>query len=670
MSKNSEFFDVKILSLIQDSVSEITDLSFTVYDSNGVLLIPPKSEDKLTTQIKSYTKKEFEEFIREGIEKAVMRRDSFLHKGPANEHHLFISANVDNIKIVFVSNAFYSSKAEFEEFLMKHGERLGFSPSYLEPWLEAVKIKDFPTVQKIADYIKPLFETFLQCSYEKNINYKSYRWSKTLIDVAFSIQLPVTTDEVYSLTLDAILFLFNADTASIMVKEKNVFRTSLSSGKLRSDVKSICIEDHNTMISQSIESSKPLYTNDVVEILRLGFPENITSLHIFPLSHSGSTYGLLVIYNSVISPEESISILEFCKLVSLVLKNLTLQNGYDKCIDNMEILNMAAARLTLQLHNTEALYEAILDIATKLFKAEKGSLMLPENNSLVIKAVKGINKWLAQDIRVKIGEGIAGKVFRDGSPLFASDIEKIELPHIKPKHRYKTGSFISVPLKFGSETIGILNISDRTTGEEFTERDLNLINHFATYASIALKISNYCTLVEQMKELSITDPLTGLFNRRLLRERFIEEIHRSERYDSTFSLAIFDIDDFKLFNDTEGHLAGDTVLKELASIARRCIRLNDILSRFGGEEFAVLMPQTNKEEAFVVAERIRKSIKESSMHKWEKYPRPSITVSIGIASFPHNGRTIDELTEHADVALYKAKSMGKDRTVIYKDQNI
>jgi diguanylate cyclase (GGDEF)-like protein len=670
MAKNSEFFDVQVLSLIQNSVSEITDLSFTVYDCNGVLLIPPKSEDKLTTQIKSYTKKEFEDFISEGIERAVMRQDPFLHKGPASEYHLFISAIVDDIKIVFVSNAFYSSKAEFEEFLMKHGERLGLSPLHLEPWMEAVKIKDFPTVQKMADYIKSLFETFLQCSYEKNINHKSYRWSKTLIDVAFSIQLPVTTDEVYSLILDAILFLFNADTASIMIKEENVFRTSLSSGRLRSDVKSLSIEDHNTMISKSIASSKPLYINDVVEILRLGFPENITSLNIFPLSHSGSTYGLLVIYNSVISPEETISILEFCKLVSLVLKNLNLQNTYDKCIDDMEILNMTAAKLTLQLHNPEALYEAILDTATKFLKAEKGSLMLPENSSLIIKAVKGINKWLAQDIRVKIGEGIAGKVFRDGSPLFARDIKTIKFPDIKPKHHYKTDSFICVPLKFGSETMGILNISDRTTGEEFTERDLNLINHFATYASIALKISNYYNLVEHMKELSITDPLTGLFNRRLLKERFIEEIHRSERYDSTFSLAIFDIDDFKLFNDTEGHLTGDTVLKKIATIARRCIRVNDILSRFGGEEFAVLMPQTNREEAFVVAERIRKSIKESSTQKWEKFPRPSITVSIGIASFPQNGRTIDELTEHADVALYKAKSMGKDRTVIFKDQDV
>ncbi len=669
MSVNPGFFDVQLLSLVRDSVSEITDLSFAIYDCNGVLLIPPKSEDKLTVQIKSYIKKEFEEFIRDGIEKAAMRRDPFLHKGPASEYHLFMSAGVDDLKLVFVSNAFYPSRTEFEDFLIKHGERLGLLPSHLELWLKAVKMKDFQTVEKMAAQIKPLFETFLQCSYEKNLNYKGYRWSKTLIDVVFSIQLPVTTEEVYSLILDVILFLFNVETVSIMVKEKDVFKTLMSSGRLRSDVKFLCLENRNPMISQSIEGCKPVYINDVVEILRFGFPGTITSMYIFPLSHNSSTYGLVVIYNSVISAEESLSILEFCKLVSLVLKNLTLQNAYDKCIDDMEILNIASTKLTLQLHNPEALHEAILDTATKLLKAEKGSLMLFEGDSLVIKVVKGINRLLVQDTRIKRGEGIAGKVFRDGKPLFIRDFEEMELLDIKPKSRYRTGSFMSVPLIFGSETIGILNISDKITGERFTESDLNLINRFASSASITLKIFNYYNLVEQMKELSITDPLTGIFNRRFLRQRFIEEIHRSERYDTIFSLAIFDIDDFKLFNDTEGHLAGDSVLKELARIARRCIRVNDILSRFGGEEFAILMPQTNKEEAFLVAERIRKSIRESSMYKWEKFPRSTITVSMGITSFPHNGKSIDELIKHADIALYKAKSMGKDRTVVYSDQN-
>jgi diguanylate cyclase (GGDEF)-like protein len=665
MDKNYEFFDADTLSIIQNSISALTDLTFSVYDNNGVLLIPAKGEDKLTIQIRSHIREEFEKFVHEGIEKAVLRKDPFFYKGPFNEYHLFISVSVNKTKFIFVSNAFYSSKSEFKEFLIKDGDRLGISSSYPEPWLDAVKIKDLSEAQKIAYHLKTLLETFLKCTYEKNVNYKNYRWAKTLIDVAFSIQMPATEDEVYSLTLDAILFLFNTDTASIMVKEKDAFRTVLSSGRQRKLLMSISIEDYDNIISRSFEGSTPLYIDDTVKIQRFGFPENITSLHIFPLSQNGITYCALVIYNSVISPDESKTIMSFCKLISLILKNLDLQNSFKKCIDDIEVLNITVTKLTSQLHNPEALYEAIIDIATNLFKAEKGSLMLPENNSLRIKAVKGINKWLVQDVRVKIGERIAGKVFKDGSPLFTNEIEKIGIPHIKPGYHYKTGSFMSVPIKFGSETLGVINIADRTTGEKFTDRDLTLINHFANYASIALKISNYYNLIEQMKELSITDPLTGLFNRRFLKERFIEEIHRSERYDSIFSLAILDIDDFKLFNDTEGHLAGDNVLKDLANVARRCIRINDILSRFGGEEFAVLMPQTNKEEAFLVAERIRRSIKEYSMHKWKKFPRPSITISTGIATFPINGRTIDELIEHADIALYKAKSLGKDRTVIY-----
>ncbi len=670
MHKNYEFFDADTLSLIQNSISEITDLSFSVYDNNGVLLIPAKGEDRLTVQIRSTLKGVFEKFIQEGIEKAVLRKEPFLYKGPVNEYHLFVSSSINNIKFIFVSNAFYPSKSEFEEFLMKEGERLGIPASHFGTWFEVAKIKDISAVQKLASHIKILFETFLKCSYERNINYKNYRWAKTLIDVAFSIHIPATEDEVYSLTLDAILFLFNTDTASIMVKEKNIFRTVVSSGRQRVALKSISIEDYENIISNSIESSSPLYIDDMVKVQRFGLPENITSLHIYPLSHSGISFGLLVIYNSAISSEESKIIMGFCKLISLILKNIYLQNAFGKCIDNIDVLNNSVSKLISQLHNPEALHEAILDIATALFKAEKGSLMLPEDNTLVIKSVKGINKWLAQDIRVKIGERIAGKVFKDGIPLFTNDIEKLGLPHIKPGYHYKTGSFMSVPIKFGSETLGVINIADRTTGEAFTERDLILINHFATFASIALKICNYYNLIEKMKELSITDPLTGLFNRRFLKERFIEEIHRSERYDSTFSFAIFDIDDFKLFNDTEGHLAGDNVLKELAGIARRCIRINDILARFGGEEFAILMPQTNKEEAFLVAERIRRSIKESSSQKWKKFPHPCITISIGIASFPINGRTIDELIEHADIALYKAKSLGKDRTVIYNGKNL
>ncbi|BCB95916.1 hypothetical protein JZK55_08380 [Dissulfurispira thermophila] len=479
------------------------------------------------------------------------------------------------------------------------------------------------------------------------------------------MQLPAPANDVHSLIVNALLFLFHIDTVSIMVKEKKLFRTVISSGRLRDNIASICMEDNNYLISRAIEGLKPTSTNDIAEISRLGLPDSVNSMHIFPIACKDCTHGVIVIYNSVISREEAYSILEFCKLVCLVFKANILHNAYDECINDMYILNTSVKKLTPQLHNTDLLYESIVDTATELLTAEKGSLMLPEGDSLLIKAVKGINRWLANGIRIKSGEGIARNVFKNGSPLLVKDISKIEGPRIKPKSHYKTGSFVSVPLKFASETMGVLNVTDKTTGEEFTERDFNLLNHFASYASISLKVSNYYNLAEQMKELSITDHLTGLFNRRYFQERFTEEIHRSERYSLVFSLAMLDIDDFKLLNDTEGHLAGDSVLKELSRIARECLRANDVICRFGGEEFAILMPQTHKEEAFIVTERIRNNIKESFSYRFKKFPHPAITLSIGIASFPDDGKNINDLIKNADTALYKAKELGKDRTIIF-----
>jgi len=636
-----EFIDTRSLSTIQDSISKIRKVAPT--DLPALIL----------------------------GESGTGKEETSVIKGIANQHQFFIPIDVNGFKLVLVSSPFYFIRTEFEDFLIKKGEYFGFLLSHLESWLETINFKDYPSVQKISVHVKSLFETFLQGSYEKNLNRRRYQMAKTMIDLTFNIQLPVPVKDFYASVLDAILFLFNADTVSVMVKEKNFFKTAIASGRLQDDVRTLRMEENNPRIIHSIEGFIPEFTNDVMEISKLGFPEGITSLHIFPLLCRNNTYGVVVIYNSILSREESYSILEFCKLSSLILKNLSLQNARENCIDKITALNTATTKLTPKLYNLDILYETIVDTATELLGSEKGSLMAPEDGSLLIKAVKGINKWLIQDIKIKIGEGIAGKVFEDGEPLLVKDIAKAGLPSVKLRSHYKTGSFVSVPLKFASETIGVLSISDKTTGEEFTEQDLDVLNYFSSHASIALKTSSYYNLAEKMKELSITDPLTGVFNKRYLQERFEEEIHRSERYDLVFSVAIFDIDYFKVFNDTEGHLAGDNVLKELARITNGCLRANDIIARFGGEEFAVLMPQTDndKKEAFVVAERIRENIKASLTRKWEKFPYPSITVSIGVASFPDDGRSIDELIESADRALYKAKAMGRDRTVIFKKEN-
>jgi diguanylate cyclase (GGDEF)-like protein len=517
----TQFIDTQLLSAIQDSISVITDLSFSIYDSKGVLLIPPKNADRLTDHIKlsARGRVNFEEFVHHGIEKTVMRKGSSLFKGPIGEHRLFISAGVGDFKIAFVSNPFYPAISELKDVLTKNSEFLALSQSNVETLLKEVKIKDCLSVQKMATHLKPLFETLLRCSYEKNMNRKSYRWSKTLTDIAVSIQLPETSEEVYSLVLDAILVLFNVDTVSVMIKERNVFNAFLSSGRLRRQVQFLSVEDCNLMIYKSIESCMPAYMHDVAEIRRLGFPEDITSIHIYPLKYIGNTYGVVIIYNSIIAPEESDIILEFCKLVTFVLENVAIQNDYNKCVTDIARLSMTAAQLMPRFHS--------------------------------------------------------------------------------------------------------------------------------------------------LKENSVTDSLTGLYGKEYFQKRFMEEIHRSERYGVVFSFAIIDIDDFRLFNDSEGRLEGDDVLREIAGIARKSIRAYDTVSRFGGEEFSLLMPWTDSEKASAIAERIRKNIKASLVNRWKKLHRPGITVSIGISSFPQNGRSIDELIENAEAALYKAKSMGKDVTFIY-----
>jgi diguanylate cyclase (GGDEF)-like protein len=658
-----QYIDDRSLSILREFLSGITGISPAIYDSQGALLLPPKSYDQLTvrTQSNDSGSQKYTEFIRSGIGKAGKRKDPSLLKGPAGEYYLFIPVVVHDGKLVFVSGSFYLEKSEFKDTLAARSRKPGLSVLHPEPWLKKHEAIDHSTVLAMAMHIKCLAETFLKSSQERNSYCKSYKKKRTLTDILLNFRLPASSVKVYFSVLDTILLLFDVDTASIMVREKDIFKTFVSSGRLRDTMMSLCLEENNPWIVQSIKDLTPVCSNG--NLYKLGLPESITSIHVFPLLHRGTGSRLLVLYNANLSNEESQHILEFCKLMALVFENLDLKDAHDQDMADMELLNAADAKLIPHLHDADVLCETILGNAMEIVKAEKGSLMMSEENSLVIKAVEGVNRWLVQDVEMVKGEGVAGKVFRDGKPFFVKNLGEITLPDFKPRGRYRTGSFMSVPLASGSETMGVLNITDKRTGEEFTERDFHLISAFTSSSSGFLKICNYDILAGRIKEHSAMDALTGLSNRQHFLKRFKEEIRRSERYGSIFSFAIADIDDFRLFNDTEGRLAGDSVLTEIAGIARSSIRGYDILSRFGGEEFGILMPHTGKGDAVGVAERMREKIKNSLMFRWGE--NPVITASIGIASFPHDGKDIEELTESVETALYMAKSTGKDKTIVY-----
>ena len=174
-------------------------------------------------------------------------------------------------------------------------------------------------------------------------------------------------------------------------------------------------------------------------------------------------------------------------------------------------------------------------------------------------------------------------------------------------------------------------------------------------------------LFEQARRMSITDHLTGLRNRRYLDKALTRELALAERYDGSFSLIMLDIDDFKRCNDLHGHLAGDGVLQELARILESHVRQVDVVVRYGGEEFIILLPQTDRKGALEMGERIRRAVREHSFADGKEGNDIRVTISLGIAAHPQDASEASELIARADEALYAAKFAGKDRGCVYSN---
>ncbi|UCD19213.1 MAG: diguanylate cyclase [candidate division WOR-3 bacterium] len=255
-----------------------------------------------------------------------------------------------------------------------------------------------------------------------------------------------------------------------------------------------------------------------------------------------------------------------------------------------------------------------------------------------------------RDLRLRIGEdGITGHVAKTRRMYYSPDVSSD--PH------YVVGipdtrSEVCFPLLTSDRLIGVLDVeSSEVNG--FSQDAIRLLSSLS--AQIAIAIDN-ARLYEETKKLSLTDPLTSLSNRRSF-ELFVEaEIRRAERYRRTFVIMMIDFDNFKNYNDRYGHTAGDIVLQKLSKIMKEVIRDVDFLCRYGGDEFVVILPETDASFALDVAERMRKRIAVQKI-------QPKITLSIGIASFPHDARDKSRLIDLADQACYEAKQRGGNRVI-------
>ncbi len=249
--------------------------------------------------------------------------------------------------------------------------------------------------------------------------------------------------------------------------------------------------------------------------------------------------------------------------------------------------------------------------------------------------------------------GVLEEVVKTGQPFKTTDF--------KPQPQdllldTQTKAILAIPLLMQGTVFGVFYFESPKMGA-FLETEQKILTILANSASLAIENA---MLHNKTEELSVSDELTGAFNYRYFTQSLLEEIKRSKRYRQSLSLMMVDIDWFKKCNDSYGHLFGNLVLKDVVSIIKRCIRDVDILCRYGGEEFIVILPQTNKKDAYAIAERVRFFVQKHSFQDPGMRIKTKLTVSLGVATFPEDATDPDKLILQVDSALYQAKGKGKN----------
>jgi diguanylate cyclase (GGDEF)-like protein len=410
------------------------------------------------------------------------------------------------------------------------------------------------------------------------------------------------------------------------------------------------------VLRESPEGFKPAGTirKQLAEV-----PEKTAEL--FPLIVGDEVKAALLVGDTELTDERRRAISTYCREIALPLEVLRLRHELEQRARFAEHLQTFGERINTA--GAGETYDAILRMSADLLHAERGSLLLFDeaSNELAVKAAVGPRAEVAREARVRMGEGIAGAVMSEGRPLVVRDVESHGHTPAPAERSYKTKSFICYPISMGGRKVGVLNITDKAGGGSYDDIDLSLIESIAPQMAMAMDRAEWQEKANQFQLMSITDPLTGMLNRRYLIERLAEELKRSHRQEYPMSFMMIDIDDFKLYNDRNGHQAGDLALEMTAQCLKSALRSADVASRYGGEEFCILLPQTSLEEGIAIAERIRRRITRVRFPHGKSQPLGSVTVSIGVSSFSPGLETPQTIIEAADRALYAAKSRGKNR---------
>jgi diguanylate cyclase (GGDEF)-like protein len=322
----------------------------------------------------------------------------------------------------------------------------------------------------------------------------------------------------------------------------------------------------------------------------------------------------------------------------------------------LEVFHEVGKALTSTLQLSEVL-NVIAETTSRFVQCEAWSLLLLDERrqELRFEIATGPQGPQVKQFRLKPGEGLAGWVARAGQACLVENAaaDPRFAPHVDGATGFATRTVLCVPLTSKGKVLGVIELLNKQGGA-FDDRDLTVVSILADYAAIAIENAR---LYQRAEELAVTDDVTGIHNSRYFHQLLERELERARRYARPLSVLFIDLDQFKAVNDTHGHQRGSRVLREVAQLLKASIRSVDLIARYGGDEFIVVLPDTDAATAAALGERLRATVARTEFLAPEGL-RLRLTASFGVAAHPDDAQTKEELVRSADQAMYQAKARG------------